>query len=515
MYQQVFFNKKKYQIINAKLDDQSIKKRIILIDINEYVPNWATTYWGIIVFPFYKYFSKKSEVNRKVKFSQDNNNSNQKYMYIKVWDPPYFSLSLFSCFSPPQLLYLSKVRQDNWYIFAFQAFIISVMLQIIIGLCVNLVSDKDLINKEVFKEYNEKFVYNKLCVPKFNKCVGTDTDLFEDDQNRLSLYDSDVINKNLRINSKNYYNSNYKPPSGPNRYANNRFNDNYDYPNRNELNPNFRNNYDPRLNNNYQDYYYKDNYRNNIYHRNSYQYNPNEIINDNSYGYSRRDPYSHMNYKSYTRDNDNKYSPTKSIISNKNNNIPKIADVDDNGEFIVTTNINNSRINCDENGCFKSNVDIDDEKDVPYSLKEKNDLYKKSPSKYSFISNNSFSSNTLYNNNNSNSFISLNNNSNSFIRNNNNNNNNNLDKRNLSFSDKTKFVIIDKNNLSFHNNDNCELNEKKSTISHDNTFNNNMKKFQYIDKKDFNIASSETKTKNINNINNKDDDYVCLLDSLE
>jgi len=30
------------------IQDESIKKRII-IDVNEYIPNWATTYWGVIL----------------------------------------------------------------------------------------------------------------------------------------------------------------------------------------------------------------------------------------------------------------------------------------------------------------------------------------------------------------------------------------------------------------------------------------------------------------------------------
>ncbi|OUM60542.1 hypothetical protein PIROE2DRAFT_63068 [Piromyces sp. E2] len=378
-------------------------------------------------------------------------------------------------------------RQDNWYKYTIQAIIISSMLHIIVNLCVSLVGDKDLINREVFKEYNEKFVYNKLCVPKFNKCVGTEPDLFYDDQEQLSFYDLNRLNQNVSFKKMNPY-DNYES----NSYSFRRLNDSYDYPsNYIKSQRNFTNNYkNNSFVKNYQDYYYRD-------HENSFSSN-NRYNSSFNRSYSSREKYI-QDYSNSRIVYDNKYSPNKSKKKNSNynnypnnlsfetsdnTNIPKISDVDENGEFIVTTNIDNT-IDHDENGYFKNNSKNDYRKE---SVSNKINMYDRSTSinkstslskasslnkTSSFIKSASFNKSPSINK--TSSVYSASNTNTTFI------NNNNSDKRNLSFSDRTKFVIIDKKEEKSQN-DSTKY-EKKPPISHNDTFTNNLKKFQFIDKK--------------------------------
>jgi hypothetical protein len=538
----VFFNKKKYQIIHAKLEDESIKKRII-IDVNEYIPNWATTYWGVIFYPFYNHFFKEHKEKYQVSENQitENNikgNSKKninKYMYIKVWDPPYFSLNLFCCFSPPQLIYISQVKQNNWYFYAIISFLISAMFEIIVDLYIGLVGDKDLINREVFKEYNEKFVYNRLCIPKFNKCVGTDTDFPEDDQEQLSFYDFNQMNNNIKLNNYNNFEVD--------RYSHFPTGDDYNYSDSflklprsdlshdfNKYRDDYRGIYNTKISNkfinDYQNSYKNDYYfRSNIYKRNSYQHNPNESMSIHSYGnrsYLRGEPLPRMNsidrnsYNLY-----NKYSSIKSVKSNpqyiinphsssllneKTDSIAtKTLDMDENGEFVVTTNNTNNKMDYDENGYFLSSLDIESQKES--SNKEKINIKNQSYSPIPSLNTTSSTiSTTLYNS--SNDKIKKNKGNLSFsdhskfvitpINQSNNNNsqmdksnsytsNSKIDKRNLSFSDRSKFVIIDKNNTSMRSNKSYKDHEN---TSHNTSFSNYFKKFKFINKKEKNKSSN-------------------------
>jgi len=224
--------------------------------------------------------------------------------------------------------------------------------------------------------------------------------------------------------------------------------------------------------------------------------------------YTRREQYSQMDYPNSHIVYDNKHSPIKSkkkiskynsyinnlsFEINDTSNIPKISDVDENGEFVVTTN-NTNPIDSDENGYFKSNLRNDYRKEL---LSEKMNSFNKSASLNkppSFSKTPSFNKNSSFNKSTSlsktptfNRTASINKSpsktssiystSNTTLV-----NNNHSDKRNLSFSDRSKFVIIDKKEEENPQNKNYE-HEKKRPISHNDTFNNNMKKFQFIDKK--------------------------------
>jgi len=536
----VFFNKKKYQIFHAKLDDLSIKKRVKVGKINEYTPNWSSTYWGIIYYPLYKLFFKKYHKeyqNKEKKVSILGNDeksdfSNNKYMYLEIWDPPFLALHFFCYYSPLQLIYISKAKQENWYKYAIQAIIISGMLHIIVDLLISLVTDKNIVNREVFKEYNEKFVYNKLCIPKFDKCVGTDMDLPEDDQ--LSFYNSNSINKSFHLRNRNPY-SDYIYE--PNRYSNRRYNDDIYYSNnyvnnQKSLRDSYRTGHEGYYNKNYpksyHDYYYQDrdmiNNESNIssdtiYSRNSYYYNSNDSFNrkrDQHSQFSRNDGNSHIIYS--------KYSPSKSIRNNYNynnnrsfekvidesdNNIPqKFSGVDDNGEFIVTYS-KNKKVNYDEkrNSKFITDININKSRNEPYnrgSSYYRGSSFNNAPSIHEPIynKNRTFNKTQFHN-----KTLSTSSSNSATILNNNNNNSGSTDKKNLSFSDRSKFVIIDKNNMPSETSDEYEYNKDK--ISYNDTF-NSIKKFQFIDKKD--ISSEKVTVENESN--NNDDEYVCLLDAL-
>ncbi|ORX50022.1 hypothetical protein BCR36DRAFT_63005 [Piromyces finnis] len=472
----VFFNKKKYQIYYSNLDDLSIKKRIIISDINEYVPNWATTYWGIIYYPFYKkYYGKyqKSMVEKHNSIGNRNfNDINKKYMYIKIWDPPFFSLNLFCYYSPLHLLYISQARQENWCKYLFQGLIISTTLHIIVNLCVSLVQDKDLINREVFKEYNEKFVYTKLCIPKFNKCVGTDTDIFDDNQEKLYNQNQFSQNVSFRKMNENYESNSYFHPRND-YYINRDFYDN--------------------VNNN------------NKYNRSPHHYNPNNSFNRS---YTRSENSINMDYLNNRNSYiiyDNKYSPIKSMLkntkfntysknlsfeTNDNLNIPKISDVDENGEFIVTNNSNNC-IDYDENGYFKSSLRNNYRKEAISDNFKINKITSKKPITLNKAS--SFNKVSLYNTSNSinkdSSYkrnVSLNkepsiNQSSAAYSTSYHTLSNYSDKRNLSFSDHNKFVIIDKKDEILQ--DNIYENEKQKSISNNGINKDSIKKFHFIDKK--------------------------------
>jgi len=459
---------------------------------------------------------------------------------------------------------MSQVKQNNWYFYVIVSFLISAMFEIIVDLYIGLVGDKDLINREVFKEYNEKFVYNRLCIPKFNKCIGTDTDFPEDDQEQLSFYDFNQMNSNIKLNNfnnyeidrysrlptaddYNYSDSFLKPPRSDLTYDFNKYKDEY------------RGNYSSKISNkfinDYQDSYKNDSrFQSNIYKRNSYQYNPNESMSIHSYGnrsYLRGEPLPRMN--SYDRKSHNLYNKYSSIKSAKSNSqyiinphnsslsnkkidtiATKTSDMDENGEFVVTTNNTNNNMDYDENGYFLSSLDIESQKESNNKEKMniKNQSYSPIPS---LNTTSSTTSTTLYNsssdkikkNKGNLSFsdrtkfvitpINKSNNNDSQIDNSNiYTSNSKIDERNLSFSDRSKFVIIDKNNTSMRSNKSYKDHEN---TSHNTSFSNYMKKFKFINKKEINKPSNTISNNRINQNNNdvkkEDDTYVCLLDSLE
>jgi len=222
--------------------------------------------------------------------------------------------------------------------------------------------------------------------------------------------------------------------------------------------------------------------------RNSYYYNPNDSFNRKRDQYSqinRNDGNGHIIYNKFspsksTRNNYN-YNNNRSfekVIDESDNNIPqKFSGVDDNGEFIVTYS-KNKKVNSDEkrNSKFITDMNIN---------KNRNELYNRASS----FNNTPSIHDPIYNKNptfnkaqyiNKTQSISSSSSNNATVLN---KNNNSTDKKNLSFSDRSKFVIIDKNNMPSETSDsNNEYEYSKDKISYNDTF-NNIKKFQFIDKK--------------------------------
>lgn len=110
--------------------------------------------------------------------------SSRRVWEVMVWDPDLFKLYFFCFFSPAHLFTLHLLAR-NFTACVGLSFLTSVQLYILVSFSQQQSKDKSLINGQVFKEYNTKFVDPHISVSKRDVMTSTNA---EDDQAKHYLF---------------------------------------------------------------------------------------------------------------------------------------------------------------------------------------------------------------------------------------------------------------------------------------------------------------------------------------
>ncbi|KAG0363584.1 hypothetical protein BC939DRAFT_457541 [Gamsiella multidivaricata] len=174
----LFQSKKNYKMFNRNLDEEPSASHAKMVEIQQDASHWSFKFPGRLVYPFIAPFMKgpKPQEHRRHVWE------------MSLWNPSILSRNLFCWYSPAQVLILSVMNTDNFYIFFPLSIVVAAQVHFLVSVYQSYVKDKQVLYGEVQQEYNAKFVHPRIFVRKFDKQTSTGTDT--DDLN-LQLFQQD------------------------------------------------------------------------------------------------------------------------------------------------------------------------------------------------------------------------------------------------------------------------------------------------------------------------------------
>jgi hypothetical protein len=101
----------------------------------------------------------------------------EEVLELRVWAPPVLSLRFFCLFSPVQVGILSVVDESNMFVLVPVAGMLSIQCLWMAREYRQLIEDKAILFKQMYNEYNERFVHPRLFPLKFDVACQTGSDL--------------------------------------------------------------------------------------------------------------------------------------------------------------------------------------------------------------------------------------------------------------------------------------------------------------------------------------------------
>lgn len=162
----LFTKTKTYQLLENDLDEPISSNNARVVEFDSSTPS-HNIYSRLKLSLYYSFWGKKRTPNTRM------------IRELVPWDPPRFHLDLFCLFSPIQVMLLHNVTRENVSYVLLFAICLSAQTFYLARSFLGLIQDRRIIDTEVLREYNVKFVNPRLFMEKRDVGVGTEAAIDE------------------------------------------------------------------------------------------------------------------------------------------------------------------------------------------------------------------------------------------------------------------------------------------------------------------------------------------------
>ncbi|GJJ73301.1 hypothetical protein EMPS_05659 [Entomortierella parvispora] len=162
----LFSSKKNYKMMHRDPKQPPSSSNVKLVEFIQTRLHWSFRFPGRCIYPFIPSFLVGPKPEQR----------NLQVWEMALWNPSILSRNIFCWFSPAQVLILTVMDADSFYVFAPLSIAVAAQVHFVVSVYQAHIKDKQILFEEVYREYNNKFVHPRIFVRKYDKAISTETD---------------------------------------------------------------------------------------------------------------------------------------------------------------------------------------------------------------------------------------------------------------------------------------------------------------------------------------------------